>query len=230
MKASIIIPSYNEGGTIGETIGAVKRVSLAGLGLEKEIIVVDDGSTDNSAETLGKIKGIKLVKHEKNRGKGAAIRTGIANSKGEIIIIQDADLEYDPKFIPKLLEPIVKGRANVVYGSRALGKVRGKEIALHRMGNQLLSAVTAIIYGTRITDMETGYKAFRREVLAGMRLRSNAFDFEPEITAKILKKGEKIIEVPIDFRPRGFAEGKKIRWWKDGFCALWALLKYRVSD
>lgn len=224
-KLSIIIPVYNEAKTIAEVVGAVKAVDLKRFGIVKEIIVVDDGSTDGTAKVLSRISGIKALKHKANAGKGAAVRTGIANSNGEIIIIQDADLEYDPKQIPKIIGPIMRGE-KVVYGSRRLGVLRGKGILLHDWGNWVLSAATSLLFGMKITDMETGYKAFRREVVEGMRLESKRFEIEPEITAKIIRRGYSITEVPIEFAPRSFGEGKKITV-IDGFRALWALLKYR---
>ncbi|MBU0662023.1 glycosyltransferase family 2 protein [Candidatus Micrarchaeota archaeon] len=226
MKLSIIIPVYNEEKTIAKVVSAVKTAEIRGAKVVKEIIVVDDGSRDGTLRMLKGIKGITLLKHGENRGKGAAVRTGIAASNGDVILIQDADLEYDPKQIGKLLAPIMRGEM-VVYGSRRLGKLKGRGIILHDIGNWILSAATSVLFGMRITDMETGYKVFRREVVEGMELRSDKFDIEPEITAKIIRRGYKIHEVPIDFSPRGFAEGKKITVF-DGLVALWTLVKYRL--
>lgn len=226
LKLSIIIPVYNEEKTIAKVVSAVKTAEIRGAKVVKEIIVVDDGSRDGTLRMLKGIKGITLLKHGENRGKGAAVRTGIAASNGDVILIQDADLEYDPKQIGKLLAPIMRGEM-VVYGSRRLGKLKGRGIILHDIGNWILSAATSVLFGMRITDMETGYKVFRREVVEGMELRSDKFDIEPEITAKIIRRGYKIHEVPIDFSPRGFAEGKKITVF-DGLVALWTLVKYRL--
>jgi len=225
MKVSIIIPVYNEERTVGRLLSAVKAASLKGLNIKKEIVVVDDGSTDRSGKILAKVGGIKLLEHKTNRGKGAAVRTGISNSGGGIIIIQDADLEYNPEEIPAVIGPIVNGNAKVVYGSRFRGEIRGHKIITHYLGNFLLSAITSLLYGSRITDMETGYKAFAREVVEDMQLEAEGFDIEPEITAKILKRGYKIKEVPITFSARGFDEGKKITW-RDGFKALGTLIRY----
>ena len=228
-KLSIIIPVFNEEKTVAELIAKVKGINFGGLGLKSEIIVVDDGSTDKSREILSEITGIKLLFHRKNMGKGAAVRTGIENSTGSIIIIQDADLEYDPVQIPEVIKPILEGQADVVYGSRFIGNIKGAKIALHETGNKILSMITTLLYFSRVTDMETCYKAFRREVLDGIKLRSNGFDFEPEITAKILKKGAGISEVPITSFARTFSEGKKITV-KDGFKALKALIYYRFFN
>ncbi len=175
------------------------------------------------------INGIRVILHEKNQGKGAAVRTGIAAAAGDVILIQDADLEYDPRDYPALLKPIEEGLANVVYGSRFLGGPRRVAMFWHMLANKLLTFATNLLYNTILSDMETGYKVFRREVLQGMKLRANRFDFEPEFTAKILKCKENIYEVPISFNPRDYAEGKKIKM-KDAFTAIWALLKYRFVN
>ena len=230
-KLSIIMPVYNEQKTLDSMLRKVYAVRISGL--SKEIIAVNDGSTDKSAGILEswKKKGIKVIHHKKNEGKGAAVRTGILKSTGNIIIIQDADLEYDPKEYRKILSPILKNNANVVYGSRLKAIQRNlKDMYLtHYLGNRALSLMTSVLYGSRITDMETGYKAMRKEVLEGMVLNSRRFDIEPEITAKILKRGYKIVEVPIAFRGRMFDEGKKITW-RDGIAALWTLLRYRFTN
>ena len=230
-KLSIIIPAYNEEKTISEIIRRVKNVKLNGIA--KEIVIVDDASTDSTKKILDGIsdKSIKVVHHKKNMGKGSAIRTALNYTTGDIILIQDADLEYNPEEYPKLLEPIIGGKFDVVYGSRleAIKKNIKNMYKLHYLGNMFLTLMTNILYGTKITDMETGYKVFRKEVIKGIKLRARRFDFEPEITAKILKKGYKITEVPIGFAGRKFDEGKKITW-RDGVKALYYLIKYRFSD
>lgn len=229
MKLTIIVPVFNEEKTIGEVIRSLKKIDLSRLGLKKEIIVVDDGSVDKSSGIISSFDGIKLLRHASNIGKGAAIRTALQNSSGEIVVIQDADLEYYPKEIAKLVKPIVEGRASVVYGSRFKGKILGRRFVVHELGNRILSFATALLFSVRVSDMETGYKAFKRSVLKGLTLKAHGFDFEPEITAKILKKGYKILELPITYRARTFAEGKKISA-KDGFVALKTLIKYRLFD
>ena len=227
MKLSVIIPIYNEVKTI-HTI--LERVLATGL--TSEIILVDDGSSDGTRDLLAKWdgnRGIRVILHEKNQGKGAAVRTGIAAATGEVILIQDADLEYDPRDYPVLLRPIEEGLTNVVYGSRFLGGPRRVAMFWHMIANKMLTFATNLLYNTILSDMETGYKVFRREVLQGIKLRANRFDFEPEFTAKILKRKECIYEVPISFNPRDYDEGKKIKM-KDAFTAVWALLKYRLVD
>ncbi len=233
-KLSIIIPAYNEEVTIGELIKKVKSVKLR-KDIKKEIIVIDDCSTDHTAEILKKIDSIKVLSNVNNLGKGASVLRGLKNSTGEIIIIQDADLEYNPSDYGKLIQPIIAGESSVVYGSRLKNyplRLTGKKktpLITHYLGNKLLTHITNLLYSNGVTDMETCYKVFKREVLDGIVIRSARFEFEPEITAKILKKGYKIIEVPIRVNPRGYDEGKKISW-KDGFIALWTLLKYRFVD
>lgn len=231
LKLTVIIPVYNEEKTVEKIIRKVKNAKLNAV--KKEIIVVDDCSTDSTPDLLKKLKNrqIKAFFHKKNMGKGAAIRTGLENSNGDIILIQDADLEYSPHEYKKLLKPIVEGNAKVVYGSRleSIRKNINNMYKLHYIGNLFLTMLTNLLYGSRITDMETGYKVFRREVVKNIRLRADRFDFEPEITAKILKKGFRIEEVPIDFAGRKFEEGKKITW-VDGIKAAYCLLKYRFLD
>ena len=234
-KLSIIIPAYNEEKTILNVIKKVKEVKIGDV--VKEIIVVDDCSQDNTKNILSKIKdkSVKILYHKKNMGKGAAIRTALEHSTGGIISIQDADLEYDPKNVVKLVQPILRGKSDVVYGSRFLGKkvsffgLRKIPIPLHWIGNRGLTFITNLLYNGSITDMETGCKVFRKSVVNRMKLKAKRFDFEPEITAKILKRGYKIKEIPIDFKPRSFNEGKKITW-RDGIKAAYYLLKYRFFD
>ncbi len=227
MKLSIIIPVFNEKETILQVLNKIENIKLNNI--KKEIIIVDDFSSDGTRDILKKLNKYSLYFHEYNQGKGAAIRTGLKNVTGDLILIQDADLEYDPKEYNKLLEPILKNETKVVYGSRMLGKHKDM-YSLHFFGNKFLTFATNLIYHCKITDMETGYKLFAKEVVDGMNLKARRFDFEPEITAKILKRGYKIKEVPIDFvNPRGFNEGKKITW-KDGIKHFLYLLKYRLFD
>lgn len=227
MKLSVIIPIYNEVNNIRKTLKRVQATKLA-----KEIVIVDDASTDGTRELLNKLDGkekVRVIFHEKNQGKGAAVVTGMTAAKGDVILIQDADLEYDPRDYPALLLPIQEGRADVVYGSRFLGAPRRVAMFWHQVANQLLTLMTNILYDSILTDMETGYKVFRREVIKDMKIRSKRFNFEPEFTAKILKRKFRIYEVPISFNPRDYDEGKKIGL-KDAFEAVWALIRYRVMD
>ena len=227
MKISVIIPAYNEVQTLREIVRRVQAESIA-----DEILIVDDGSTDGTRELLKEMNGdwsVRAVLHDRNQGKGAAIRTGIDHSRGEIVIIQDADLEYDPRDYPALLRPIEEGIADVVYGSRFLGGPRRPVMFWHMVANKILTFLTNILYDTILTDMETGYKVFRRAAVENLKLKSRRFDFEPEFTAKILKKKVRIFEVPITFNPRDYHEGKKIGL-KDAFHAVWTLIKYRFVD
>jgi glycosyltransferase involved in cell wall biosynthesis len=227
LKVSVIIPCYNERATIREIVAAVQAAGRA-----HEIIIVDDGSTDGTRDVLPELAaqvGVRVVYHEHNRGKGAAVRTGFDQAVGDVLLIQDADLEYDPRDYGALLQPIEEGRARVVYGSRFLGGPRTAMMFWHMIANKLLTLTTNVLYNTILSDMETGYKVFRAEVLRGVPLRSRRFEFEPEITAKVLKRGVRIFEVPITFFPREYAEGKKITW-KDAPVALWTLVKYRFVD
>ncbi|MCX6748489.1 MAG: glycosyltransferase family 2 protein [Candidatus Pacearchaeota archaeon] len=226
MKLSIIIPAYNEEKSINKIISAVKNVKLP---CEKEIIVIDDCSKDKTLEIIRKIKGIKVFFHEKNKGKGAAMRTGASKATGDYILWQDADLEYDPEDLRKIIETAIKNKLEVVYGSRNLEKKNKYSYVSYYLGNLFLNVVTSILYFSKITDMETGYKLVKNKLVGSLNLRANKFDIEPEITAKILKKGIKIVEVPISYKPRSIKEGKKIRW-KDGLTALWTLIKYRFGD
>jgi glycosyltransferase involved in cell wall biosynthesis len=227
MKITVVIPVYNEVNTINEII---RRVSATKL--PTEVLVVDDGSTDGTREKLvqlAKDKSIRVVLHEKNQGKGAAVRTGIQNATQDVVIIQDADLEYNPKDYPALLKPIKEGIADVVYGSRFLGGGRRPILYWNMIANRLLTFVTNILYNNILSDMETGYKVFKRSIFKDIKLRSNRFDFEPEFTAKILKRHIRIFEVPITFNPRDYSEGKKIHM-SDAFYAMWALIKYRFVE
>ncbi len=227
MKLTVLIPIYNEIHTIREIIKRVQETDLA-----DEILLVDDGSTDGTRDILDELNGqgaIRVILHEKNRGKGAAVRTGIENATGDVLLIQDADLEYDPRDYPALLKPIEEGLSDVVYGSRFLGAPRRVAMFWHMVANKLLTLMTNILYNTILTDMETGYKVFRKEVIEGVPLHAKRFEFEPEFTAKILKRGVRIFEVPISFNPRDYEEGKKIGL-SDAFEAVWALIKYRFVD
>lgn len=223
MKLSVIIPVYNEINCIENVISRVKKVKV-----DKEIIVVDDCSTDGTREILEKIEGITLLLHDRNRGKGAAVRTALKKVSGDIIIIQDADLEYPPEQYPEVIKPIIDGYADVVFGSRFLGLHRVFYF-WHYMGNRFLTLLTNFLYDTILTDMETGVKAFRKEVFDKIEIKSNGFDFEPEVTAKVLKKGFRLYEMPITYYGRGYEEGKKTTW-KDAIPAIWAIVKYRFVD
>ncbi len=224
MKLSIIVPVFNERATILKVIQRVQQSPF-----EKEIIVVDDGSTDGTRDLLPQIENqVVVLYHERNQGKGAAIHTGIARATGDIILIQDADLEYDPRDYAQIIQPIVEERVKVVYGSRFLGP-RMAMFFWHMLANKMLTLMTNILYDAILSDMETGYKAFRADVIKGIPLRCRRFDFEPEITAKVLKRGHRIYEVPISYFGREYIEGKKIGL-KDAFAAVWTLLKYRFVD
>jgi len=229
VKLSIIMPVFNECDTLSEILRQVRAVELPGV--EKEIIVVDDGSTDGSCDVLAREAAagdLTVIYHRQNQGKGAAVRTGIDQASGDLILIQDADLEYDPRDYPMLIRPIVEKRVTVVYGSRFLGP-RKAMLFWHMLGNKLLTLTTNVLFNAILSDMETCYKCFRADVVKGIPLRSRRFEFEPEITAKVLKRGHRIFEVPISYYGREYHEGKKISW-RDGPVAFWTLIKYRFVD
>jgi len=225
MKLSVVIPVFNERPTVAEII---RRVQAVDVGIDKEIIVVDDGSTDGTREILRGLvsPGLKVILHEKNRGKGGALRTGFAEARGEIVLVQDADLEYDPREYPRLLEPILDGRADVVYGSRFLGGPHRVLYFWHYVGNRFLTTFSNMLANLNMTDMETCYKVIRREVLGKIDLRSSRFGFEPEITMKLARLGSRFYEVPISYSGRDYAEGKKIGL-KDGLAAIFHLIRFR---
>jgi glycosyltransferase involved in cell wall biosynthesis len=228
MKISVVIPVYNEEKTLREIVARVQNVPF-----EKEIVMVDDGSTDRSRDMLREIgqsqKNVKAIFHDRNRGKGAALNTGFCVVSGDVVIIQDADLEYDPKDYAKLLEPIMDGRADVVYGSRFLGGPHRVFFFWHYLGNQFLTFFSNAMTNINLTDMETCFKVFRTDVIKDMKLRSKRFGFEPEFTMKVAKKRCRIYEVPISYSGRSYGEGKKITW-KDGVKAIFTILWYRFFD
>ncbi len=231
MKLSVVIPVYNEAATISKIVDLVRSVDA---GMEKEILLVDDCSRDGTREVLEKMgrdnADLKVLFHEVNRGKGAALRTGFAAATGDVVLIQDADLEYDPHEYPRLLQPIVDGHADVVYGSRFLGGGAHRVVFYwHYLGNWLLTTLSNMTTNLNLTDMEVCYKVFKREVIQGIPLKENRFGFEVEITAKIARRKLKIYEVPISYYGRDYSEGKKIGW-KDGFSALRCIVKYAFAD
>ena len=227
MRVSVLVPVYNEEKTVVEVI---ERVLATGVPFE--VIVVDDGSSDNTVAALERYADsdtVKVITSNQNRGKGAALRTAMEAATGDVLIVQDADFEYDPADYPALLAPIQQGEASVVYGSRFLNGLPAGIMKRSAVANHLLTAMTNVLFRNRLTDMETCYKVFEREVIHGITLRANRFDFEPEFTAKILKRGYRIVEVPIRFNPREYDQGKKIGPW-DGVMAVWSLVKYRFVD
>ena len=229
-KLSIIIPCYNEKNTLPVILEKVKNVRLIS-NLRKEIILVDDFSSDGTREYIKKIKDKNLIKifHNQNQGKGTAVKSGIKKASGDIIIIQDADLEYNPEDYNSLIKPIIEGKAKVVYGSRVLKKENKYSYLSFFMGGKLVTLVTNLLYFTRITDEPTCYKTFEAEIIKNIKIEGNRFEWEPEVTAKILKRGIKIYEVPISYFPRSKEEGKKINW-LDGIKAIWTLFKYKFKD
>lgn len=237
MKVSVVIPVYNEAATIAQVVDRVQAVDIAsprhGLDGAKEIIIVNDCSTDGTGAVVDRLgaerPGIRVFHHERNQGKGAALRTGFGHVTGDIVIIQDADLEVDPGEFPKLLAPILAGEAEVVYGSRFLGRSIVRDFSTHYFGNWVLTRFTNLVSGSRVTDMETCYKVFRSRLLADIRIRSDRFGVEPEFTVKVARRGIPIREVPIGYAARSYADGKKITW-KDGVKALGAILYFRFFD
>jgi len=227
-RLTILIPAYNEAATVAEILRRVDAADAAGL--EKELIVVDDCSTDGTREALQGVRGLasplRILRHDRNRGKGAAIRTGLAEARGDLVLIQDADLEYDPRDYPALLEPILSGRADVVYGNRFHGGPRRVLYFWHTLGNLLLTAISNLLINMNFHDMEVGYKLFRRSLLERVRLTSDRFGFEPEITVKVVRLGARVYEVPISYHGRTYEEGKKITW-KDAVVTLYCLFRYR---
>ncbi|HEX3394277.1 MAG TPA: glycosyltransferase family 2 protein [Acidimicrobiales bacterium] len=221
---SVIVPVFNERNTVGEVVRRMRRVELP---LEIDIVVVDDGSTDGTDKVLSAIEDstVSMVRHQVNSGKGAAIRTGLAQARGDLILIQDADLEYDPRDWPRLLEPILRGEARIVYGNRFGGEGVDQSFRLW-VANRFLSLVTDVLYDTTLTDMLTGYKLFDRSVLDGVTLTADDFGFEAEFTAKVLRQGNRIYEIPVSYVPRGPAEDRKFAW-RDGLKVLWALVRCR---
>lgn len=228
-KVTILIPVFNEVNTLKTILQKVDETSFCGL--EKEIILIDDLSTDGSREMLKEMESkYKVLYHGKNMGKGAALRTGFKHVTGDITVIQDADLEYEPSDYEPLIQLILKDEADVVYGSRLLdGKPSPTFMLTHLLGNKFITAVANLIYRTKLTDMETCYKAFKTEVIKDIEIKSDGFDFEPEITAKLLKKGVRLIELPISYSAREYSEGKKVTW-VDGIHAIWALVKFKFVD
>jgi glycosyltransferase involved in cell wall biosynthesis len=228
MKISVVIPVYNEAATIAELISRVQGVDIS-----KEVIVVDDGSTDGTRDALARLErqydNLRVFLQAKNRGKGAALRTGFEQATGDFVLVQDADLEYDPADYPALLKPLIEGKADVVYGSRFLTTKEHRVLFFwHSVGNRLLTLISNMFTDLNLTDMETGYKAFRREVIQAIKLEQDRFGFEPEVTVKISRMKLRIYEVGISYYGRTYEEGKKIGW-KDGVKALWCILKYSIK-
>ncbi len=233
MKLSIVMPVFNERATLEEI---VQRVLDVDVGMEKELILVDDGSTDGTRELYGPIcerfkpADIRVILHDRNRGKGAALRTGFAAARGDIVLVQDADLEYDPRDYPRLLQPIIEGRADVVYGSRFVGSEAHRVLFFwHMVGNRILTWLSNAFTNLNLTDMETCYKVFRADVVRSLQLTSDRFTIEPELTAKVARGRWRVYEVGISYAGRDYAEGKKITW-RDGIAAIWAIVRFRFFD
>ena len=226
MKLSIVIPIFNEAGTVRDLVRRVQETPF-----DKEILLIDDGSTDGTAEVLESLKdeNIRVFRHRRNRGKGAALRTGFEKVTGDVVIIQDADLEYDPRDYQKLILPIDEGKADVVFGSRFTGEPHRVLFFWHYVGNRFLTTLSNMFTNLNLTDMETGYKAFRAEILREIRITSDRFGFEPEFTAKVARKGYRIYETAISYSGRGYEEGKKITW-RDGLAAIWYIIRFRFFD
>ncbi|MDH3403785.1 MAG: glycosyltransferase family 2 protein [Acidobacteriota bacterium] len=227
-RLSIVIPAYNEVRTVEELLRRVREAELP-AGLERQIVVVDDGSTDGTSELLERLRtpGMELIRHEENRGKGAALRSGFARADGDILLVQDADLEYHPRDYPALLAPILDGEADVVFGSRFHGGPQRVLFFWHYVGNRALTLLSNLLSDLNLSDMETCYKVMRREAIAGLELSSNRFGIEPELTAKLAKRKLRIFEVPISYYGRTYEEGKKIGW-RDGVAAAWAIVRYNL--
>lgn len=227
MNLSVIMPVYNEISTIREIVDRVLAVEIV-----SELVIVDDGSSDGTRDVLAELQNdprIRIILHEHNQGKGAAVVTGMRAASGQIMIVQDADLEYDPQEYNKLVAPVAAGEYDVVYGSRFASPETNRPMLMNWFANWALTQFTNLLFGSRLTDMETCYKVFRREVVEDMEIKARRFDFEPEFTAKLLKQNVRVHEIPISFNPRGYAEGKKINAW-DGVMAVWTLIKYRFVD
>ena len=226
-KLSVIMPVYNEQDTVREIVSRVREIDQV-----YELVIVDDGSQDGTQailQELSNLPGVRVITHDHNQGKGAAVVTGFKAAIGDVFVVQDADLEYDPQDYGKLLQPLKEGRCEVVYGTRFATSKIHKAFFLSYFANRFLTWVTNLLYGSKLTDMETCYKVFRRELVENMTIHARRFEFEPEFTAKLLKQGVKVVEVPISFDPRGYSRGKKITAW-DGVVALWTLIKYRFVD
>jgi glycosyltransferase involved in cell wall biosynthesis len=230
VRLSVLVPVYNEEATVEDLL---QRVLDADVSVEKELVLVDDASTDGTAERIEQFRTshpeaeVKFIRHERNQGKGAAVRTAFEAAEGELALVQDADLEYDPSEYAMMLKPILDGRADVVFGSRFLGGPHRVHMFWHYVGNRLLTNVCNVLFNINLTDMETCYKVFRTEVLRGRKLRANRFGFDPEITARFCQAKARIYEVPISYSGRNYDEGKKITW-RDGFVVLWTLLRCRL--